>query len=175
MGGFRRAEWSREQLVLWSQRLEDAIPVDHPVRLLDELLHRESFAGTFREWESQYDRLEGQPPYHPRDANQRIDKSALTYDRASDTYRCPANRSLPVLRTSQDAMKKGGVVVRTQYGFARHASASPPPCASCAHAAECCRDPVKGRTINRNPYDQSQPGRSIATRTKTIASVCERA
>lgn len=67
MSGFRRPELSREQLVLWSQRLEDAIPADHPVRLLDELLHSASFGATFRAWEGEYDRLEGQPPYHPRD------------------------------------------------------------------------------------------------------------
>lgn len=89
----------------------------------------------------------------PRDAKGRIDKSAFTYDRASDTYRCPANYSLPMLRTSQDTKKKGGVVVRTQYGFATHASGSPPPCASCAHATACCRDPAKGRTINRDQYE----------------------
>jgi transposase len=65
--GFRRPEVSREQLVLWSQRLEDAIPVDHPVRLLDELLHSAGFAATFQAWEGEYHLLEGQPPYHPRD------------------------------------------------------------------------------------------------------------
>jgi transposase len=89
----------------------------------------------------------------PRDSKGLIDKSAFAYDRASDTYRCPAGQSLPVLRTSQDAKKKGGVVVRTQYGFATHASGSPPPCASCAHAAACCRDPAKGRTLNRDQYE----------------------
>jgi hypothetical protein len=115
----------------------------------------------------------------PRDANKRIDKSAFTYDRASDTYRCPANHSLPVLRTSQDTKKKGGVVVRTQYGFAAHASpgaAGPPPCASCPHAAACCRDPAKGRTINRDQYEDhrerlrtrmnSDAGRAIYKRRK---------
>jgi transposase len=89
----------------------------------------------------------------PRDANKRIDKSGFTYDRTSNTYRCPANHSLPVLRTSWDTKKKGGVVVRTQYGFATHASGSPPPCASCAQAAACCSDPAKGRTINRDQYE----------------------
>lgn len=54
-------------MILWSQRLEDAIPADHPVRLLDELPQSESFAATFRTWEREYDRFEGQPPYHPRD------------------------------------------------------------------------------------------------------------
>ena len=32
MSGFRRPEQPREQMVLWAQRLDDAIPVCHPVR-----------------------------------------------------------------------------------------------------------------------------------------------
>jgi transposase len=54
-------------MVLWEQRLEDAIPMDHPVRLVDQLLKSQAFAGTFVKWEAQYDLLEGKPPYHPRD------------------------------------------------------------------------------------------------------------
>ena len=34
MSGFREPEISREQMVLWSRRPDDAIPVDHPVRHL---------------------------------------------------------------------------------------------------------------------------------------------
>lgn len=67
MSGFRQPEVPREQMVLWPQRLEDALPLDHPVRLFDELLHSQAFAKTFAEWEQQYDLHEGQPPYHPRD------------------------------------------------------------------------------------------------------------
>jgi transposase len=47
--------------------LEDALPLDHPARLFDELLRSAAFAKTFAEWERQYDLREGQPPYHPRD------------------------------------------------------------------------------------------------------------
>ncbi len=67
MSGFRKPELSRDQIVLWPQRLEDAIPLDHPVRLFDQLLHAEPFAATFREWERDYVLCEGKPPYHPRD------------------------------------------------------------------------------------------------------------
>ncbi|MCX7427051.1 MAG: IS1182 family transposase [Planctomycetia bacterium] len=67
MSGFRQPEIPREQRVLWSHQLEDAIPADHPVRLFDELLHSAAFAKTFAGWERQYDLQEGQPPYHPRD------------------------------------------------------------------------------------------------------------
>ena len=67
MSGFRRPETPRDQLVLWEQRLDDAIPVDHPVRHVDELLRSRAFVGTFREWERYYVLVEGKPPYHPRD------------------------------------------------------------------------------------------------------------
>jgi transposase len=67
MAGFRQPEIPREQMVLWSQRLEDAIPADHPVRQVDALLKSEAFGATFREWERGYVLLEGKPPYHPRD------------------------------------------------------------------------------------------------------------
>lgn len=67
MAGFRTPEVSRDQLVLWSRRLEDAIPADHPVRQVDALLTSEAFQATFREWERSYVLVEGKPPYHPRD------------------------------------------------------------------------------------------------------------
>jgi transposase len=67
MAGFRQPEVPRSQLVLWSERLEDALPADHPVRQLDFLLRCAAFASLFREWENDYVLLEGQPPYHPRD------------------------------------------------------------------------------------------------------------
>lgn len=84
----------------------------------------------------------------PRDPTGRIDKSAFTYQTASDTYRCPAGYSLPVLRSSRDE-KKWGVAVRKQYGFAAH-----PPCAQCPHAAACCSKPERGRTISRDQYEE---------------------
>jgi transposase len=67
MSGFRKPEVPRDQMVLWAQRLEDALPVDHPVRLVDALLKSKAFARTFAEWEAQYVLMEGKPPYHPRD------------------------------------------------------------------------------------------------------------
>lgn len=67
MAGFRKPEIPREQLVLWSQKLDDGIPADHPVRHLTYLLESEPFAARFREWAADYVLLEGKPPYHPRD------------------------------------------------------------------------------------------------------------
>ena len=67
MAGFRKPEIPRDQLVLWSQKLDDAIPAAHPVRHLAYLLDSEPFAERFREWSAQYVLLEGKPPYCPRD------------------------------------------------------------------------------------------------------------
>lgn len=51
----------RTQLVLFSTTLEERIPEDHPVRLLDELLDQQDWS----EWESAYHGSFGQPPIHP--------------------------------------------------------------------------------------------------------------
>jgi len=66
MSGFRKPEQPRDQLVLWSQRLEDAISASHPVRQFDILMRSPAFGQTFSEWESEYDLWQGKPPYHPR-------------------------------------------------------------------------------------------------------------
>ncbi len=52
----------RQQIVLFETCLEDRIPQDHPVRLVDEILDRLNWT----EWENTYDRRIGQPPIHPR-------------------------------------------------------------------------------------------------------------
>jgi transposase len=67
MSGFRQPEVPREQQILWPERLDNAVPVDHPVRHVDFLLRSAAFAALFREWELEYVLLEGKPPYHPRD------------------------------------------------------------------------------------------------------------
>lgn len=66
MSGFRQPEIPRDQLILWAQRLDDAVPVDHPVRHIDYLLRSEALSETFERWERQYVLVEGKPPYHPR-------------------------------------------------------------------------------------------------------------
>ncbi len=67
MSGFRVPELPRDQILLWGQRLDDAVPPDHPVRHLHLLLRSRAFDDTFAEWERCYALTEGQPPYHPRD------------------------------------------------------------------------------------------------------------
>jgi transposase len=66
MSGFREPEQRREQLVLWSQRLDDAIPMEHPVRHFDCLLRSDAFCESFSQWQADYVLVEGKPPYHPR-------------------------------------------------------------------------------------------------------------
>lgn len=51
----------REQLVLFAQTLEERIPEDHPVRMLDEILA----ALDWSKWEAEYHGSCGQPPIHP--------------------------------------------------------------------------------------------------------------
>ena len=53
---------SREQLVLFENRLDQAIPPDHAVRLLDQILANLSW----KKWEECYHQRAGQPPIHPR-------------------------------------------------------------------------------------------------------------
>ena len=60
-------EWAkapevREQMVLFPQRLDDVIPLDHSVRLMDDILSRLDWS----RWEAGYDRRRGQPPIPPR-------------------------------------------------------------------------------------------------------------
>lgn len=52
----------REQLVLFSTTLDERIPEDHPVRLLDEILE----AHDWTSWEAHYHGSQGQPPIHPK-------------------------------------------------------------------------------------------------------------
>ncbi|TWT66372.1 IS1182 family transposase [Allorhodopirellula solitaria] len=53
---------ARDQLVLFPERLDQAIPADHSVRLLDDILGRLSW----NQWEQKYNGRIGQPPIHPR-------------------------------------------------------------------------------------------------------------
>ena len=53
----------RRQAVLFPERLDEAVPAGHPVRLLDEVLGRLDWST----WEAAYDDVPyGRPPIHPR-------------------------------------------------------------------------------------------------------------
>lgn len=58
---WQTAPMSRGQLVLFQTTLDERIPHDHPVRMLDEILERIDWT----DWENTYDRKIGQPPIHP--------------------------------------------------------------------------------------------------------------
>jgi len=60
-GYWQTPPMSRGQLVLFPTTLEERIPDDHPVRMLDEILDRVDWT----DWESTYARKIGQPPIHP--------------------------------------------------------------------------------------------------------------
>jgi transposase len=48
-------------MVLIPSHLEEVLPADHPVRMVDELLERLDWS----DWEAQYNGRRGQPPIHP--------------------------------------------------------------------------------------------------------------
>jgi transposase len=61
-GKWASAPYERDQLTLFSPSVDDMIPMDHRVRIFDEILDRVDWT----EWENEYDGLRGQPPIHPR-------------------------------------------------------------------------------------------------------------
>jgi len=52
----------REQMVLFAERLDEAVPAEHAVRLLDAILSRLDWS----QWEAAYHLRLGQPAIHPR-------------------------------------------------------------------------------------------------------------
>ena len=57
-----KAPQGRGQMVLFATRLDEVLAVDHPVRMLEEILSRIDWSP----WEAGYDLTRGQPPIHPR-------------------------------------------------------------------------------------------------------------
>ena len=53
---------TRDQLVLFPTRLDEAVGPEHRVRLLDDILSRLDWS----QWEAEYVLTRGQPPIHPR-------------------------------------------------------------------------------------------------------------
>jgi len=60
-GYWQTPPMGRNQIVLIERSLDDRIPEDHPVRLLDEILDGMDWS----DWENTYNRRKGQPPIHP--------------------------------------------------------------------------------------------------------------
>lgn len=62
MAEFAAPPMDRDQLVLFPEKLDNAIAPDHPVRLLDDILNRLDWTP----WEDIYILVRGQPPIHPK-------------------------------------------------------------------------------------------------------------
>ena len=62
MNRFASNPIDRYQVTLFRPTLEESVPMDHPVRLYDEILANCQWSA----WENQYCLLAGQPPIHPR-------------------------------------------------------------------------------------------------------------
>lgn len=65
MAGYRKPEIPRDQMTLWSDRLDDAVPAHHQVRLVAELLDREAFREVLDEMDAAQRQIEGAPAYAP--------------------------------------------------------------------------------------------------------------
>ncbi|MBC7771657.1 MAG: IS1182 family transposase [Pyrinomonadaceae bacterium] len=97
MAGFRKPDVAREQLVLWTHRLDDSLPADHSARLVDELFGSSAFKPLFADWARQYHLLEGQPPYHPRDLAMLYCYCMLNRIRSSRQMECACSNRLDVI------------------------------------------------------------------------------
>lgn len=62
MTQWARAPQQRDQMVLFAERLDEAVPPEHAVRLLEEILARIDWT----KWEAAYHVRLGQPAIHPR-------------------------------------------------------------------------------------------------------------
>ena len=60
--GWSKAKEPRDQIVLFAEKLDDALVAEHPVRKLDAILERIDWSA----WEAEYVLTIGQPPIHPR-------------------------------------------------------------------------------------------------------------
>jgi transposase len=60
--GWAQPKESRDQIVLFAEKLDDAVPPEHPVRRFDEILGKVDWS----DWEAGYMLTKGQPPIHPR-------------------------------------------------------------------------------------------------------------
>lgn len=54
--------WDRQQFLLFENKLDGAIPPDHPVRAFDVIMN----GLEWDEWEAAYPHFRGRPPIHPR-------------------------------------------------------------------------------------------------------------
>ena len=178
MSGFRSPEVPGEQLVLWSQRLDDAIPADHAVRQVDYLLHSEAFRDRFREWERMYMLVEGKPPYHPRELTGLYLYGMLNRIRSSRQLEAACYNRLDVIwllsgqhpdhstiaafvgEHAKELRRVFKDVLRTSQDYKKSGVVihrqygGCAGCATCPKAVMCCRDSKKGRMVNRDQYEE---------------------
>jgi transposase len=85
-----------------------------------------------------------------------LDKSAFTYNQETDTYTCPAGRSLPLLRTSSE-QTEGGKVTYREY--------QSKDCGGCPLASRCLSRKSKKRRVRRDEFEPLRE--EMAARMKT--------
>ena len=62
MADFAAPPLTRDQLVLFPKKPDQIVPLDHSVRIIDDILCRLDRS----RWEQAYNRRIGQPPIHPK-------------------------------------------------------------------------------------------------------------
>jgi len=60
--GWAQPSENRDQIVLFAEKLDDAVPAEHPIRQFDAILTKIDWS----QWEAGYVLTKGQPPIHPR-------------------------------------------------------------------------------------------------------------
>lgn len=81
----------------------------------------------------------------PKDNRGRITKEAFTYDPRTNTYRCPMGESLKPSQVSRDR-RNWGIRIRQFYNCKS--------CAECPYWKQCCANPITGRTVTRDQYEE---------------------
>ena len=120
MKGFRQVETPREQMILWSHSLEDAVAPDHPVRLFDQILKSDAFAEVFKDWRQEYVLTTGRPPFSPRDLSGLYLYGMLNRIRSSRQLEAACHNRLDVIWLMQGQTPDHSTIAAFVSDHARH-------------------------------------------------------
>ena len=90
---------------------------------------------------------EGERDRLPRNAQNKLDKSAFVYDALQDEYHCPMGRPLPFANSYRKQYKCGPVRMRVYRCT---------DCAGCPLAEDCLSANVRRRTIHRDEHEATR-------------------
>ena len=149
------APMPRDQIVLFAETLEERIPADHPVGILDEILDQMDWA----DWEGEYHQRKGQPPIHPSMLCKVLLFAMIRRKgRGTDPQENPAH--LPT--TDADAR----ILPNKEGGYAPNYT----PLAGCPYATRCRTNVngTRGRKVTRDVYEEIRKRHSAWMRQKYV-------